>query len=87
MVAASTPSLSTEDAIARAEQVLQAKYNNLPTQLEYYAKDDGSLVLTHVVQVQTSSSWYEAFVDADSGEIVGVNDFVARDSVGICRII
>jgi extracellular elastinolytic metalloproteinase len=40
------------------------------------------MALTYVVEVQTASGdhWYEAFVDATSGEIRGSNDFVAAAS-------
>lgn len=38
---------------------------------------------THVVQIQndTTGTWFEAFVDAHSGDLVTVTDFVARASV------
>ncbi|KAJ8502662.1 hypothetical protein ONZ45_g11542 [Pleurotus djamor] len=81
-VAASTPSFTLEKAIAAAESALEGKYNGHPAALEYYAKPDGSAVLTHVVQVQNdeTDAWYEAFVDAHTGELVSVTDFVAHAS-------
>ncbi|CAE6448737.1 unnamed protein product [Rhizoctonia solani] len=81
-VAATTPKLTKEDAIAKAEAAVGGKYNNWPTALEYFAKDSDHVVLTHVVQVQNAETqeWYEAFVDANSGEIVNVVSFVADAS-------
>jgi hypothetical protein len=46
-------------------------------------KADKSAVLTHVVEVQDekTNAWFEAFVDAASGELVSVTDFVAQATV------
>ncbi|KAI0747225.1 Fungalysin metallopeptidase-domain-containing protein [Daedaleopsis nitida] len=69
-----TPSVSIKDAIATAQRQLNGEYNagKFPEpQLEYVAKDDDSLVLTHS---------FQAFVDAHSGELVSVVDFVAKAS-------
>ncbi|KAI0692817.1 Fungalysin metallopeptidase-domain-containing protein [Cerioporus squamosus] len=84
-VAAATPSVSVEDAIAVAEKQLNGKFDadNFPEpQLEYFAKDDGSLVLTRSFQVRNeeASTWFEAFVDAHTGELVSVVDFVSKAS-------
>jgi extracellular elastinolytic metalloproteinase len=81
-VAAPTPVLSKEDAIARAEQKLGGTHNNKVPTLEYYALPNGDMALTYVVEVQTASGdhWYEAFVDSTTGEIRGSNDFVAGAS-------
>lgn len=48
-------------------------------------KDSDHVVLTHIVQVQNEQSgeWYQAFVDASSGEVVNLVSFVADASVGI----
>ncbi|KAG8954784.1 hypothetical protein FRC03_011376 [Tulasnella sp. 419] len=79
-VASATPSLAVEKAIALAEERLGGKYNQHPTRLEYVLKDDGHAVLTHVIQVvyENGEHWYEAFVDANSGDMVNVVDFVAE---------
>ena len=47
------------------------------------AQKDGSLALTHVVQIQNdeTGAWFEAFVDAHTGELVQLTDFVAKASV------
>ncbi|KAI0765479.1 Fungalysin metallopeptidase-domain-containing protein [Fomes fomentarius] len=73
--AAAEPSISSDEAIATAESKLNGKYDaeNFPEpQLEYFAKDDDSLVLTHSFQVRNeeAGTWYEAFVDAHTGDIV-----------------
>lgn len=82
-VPSSTPSITVDAAIAKAEKALGGKYNNWPATVEYVAKDDGSLALTHVVQIQDDAKaiWYEAFVDAHTGELVHITDFVAKASV------
>lgn len=51
--------------------------------VEYLATSDGSLALTHVFQVsnETAVSWYEAFVDAHTGELLSVTDYVAHATV------
>ncbi|QRV93483.1 extracellular metalloproteinase MEP [Ceratobasidium sp. AG-Ba] len=81
-VASTQPKLSSDDAIAKAENVTGGKYNSWPTKLEYFVKDTDHVVLTHVVQVQNEESgeWYEAFVDAATGEVVNIVDFVADAS-------
>ncbi|KAH8089906.1 Fungalysin metallopeptidase-domain-containing protein [Cristinia sonorae] len=78
--ASSRPSVPVKDAIATAEHKLNGKFDaeNFPApSLEYIIKQDGSAVLTHVFQVRSvdGSSWYEAFVDAHSGELASVTDF------------
>ncbi|KAJ7592604.1 Fungalysin metallopeptidase-domain-containing protein [Mycena floridula] len=81
-IASSTPTVSLEDAIASAEKTLDGTFNEHPATLEFLAKEDGSAVLTHVVQIQNAATgaWVEAFVDAHSGEVVSVTDFVTKAS-------
>ncbi|CAE6377925.1 unnamed protein product [Rhizoctonia solani] len=81
-IAPTQPKLTKEDAISKAESITGGKYNDWPTTIEYFAKDSDHVVLTHVVQVQNSetSEWYEIFVDANSGEVVNVVDFVSDAS-------
>ena len=82
-VPSTDPSLSVEDAIAKAETALSGKFNEHPPTVEFVAKKDGSLALTHVVQIQNdeTGAWVEAFVDAHSGEIVQLTDFVTKITV------
>ncbi|KAF9008256.1 Fungalysin metallopeptidase-domain-containing protein [Cyathus striatus] len=79
-IASSTPSITVDAAIAAAEEALDGKYNDWPSTLEYLARDDGTAALTHVVQIRNeeTGTWYEAFVDAHSAEVLSVTDFVAR---------
>ncbi|CAG7847124.1 Extracellular metalloproteinase MEP; AltName: Full=Elastinolytic metalloproteinase MEP; AltName: Full=Fungalysin MEP; Flags: Precursor [Serendipita indica DSM 11827] len=81
-VAPPTPTISKEQAITSAERKLHGKHNDKAPTLEYYVKQDGSLALTYVVEVQTADGnhWYEAFVDASNAQIVATNDFVAGAS-------
>ncbi|OJT07219.1 Extracellular metalloproteinase 5, partial [Trametes pubescens] len=81
-VPSTTPSISLEDAISTAESQLSGKFNEHPATLKFVAKKDGSLALTHVVQIQNdeTGAWFEAFVDAHSGELVQLTDFVAEAS-------
>ena len=82
-VPSTEPTLTVEEAIAKAETLFNGKYNEWPATLEFVAKEGGSLALTHVVQIQNeeTGSWVEAFIDAHTGEAVHVTDFVAKSSV------
>ncbi|PFH47286.1 hypothetical protein AMATHDRAFT_152535 [Amanita thiersii Skay4041] len=81
-IAPSQPTVSLEDAIASAEKTLNGKFNEHPATLEFLVRQDGSVSLTHVVQIQNdeTGAWVEAFVDAHSGEVVSVTDFVTDAS-------
>ena len=74
-----------EDAITKAEALLDGKFNEWPASLEFVAQEDGTLALTHVVQIQNdeTGAWFEAFVDAHSGDVIHLTDFVAKASVRI----
>ncbi|KAM5541592.1 hypothetical protein V8D89_004782 [Ganoderma adspersum] len=82
------PTLSAQDAISKAESALAGKYNSHPTTLEWVAKKDGSLALAHVVQVQNDEKheWFEAFVDAHTGDVIQLTDFVAKASYRVLPI-
>ncbi|EIN12650.1 metalloprotease [Punctularia strigosozonata HHB-11173 SS5] len=78
-IPASKPTLDLQTAIKKAEAALSGTYNGHPTTVEYLAKDDGSVALTHVIQIQNDQgAWYEAFVDAHSGDLLSVTDFVTK---------
>jgi extracellular elastinolytic metalloproteinase len=80
-VAPAQPTISQADAIAKAEEVLGAKHvDEAPVAVEYFAKDNDHVVLTHVVQVKNEDHWYQAHVDAHTGEVINVVDFVAEAS-------
>ncbi|KAJ7182352.1 Fungalysin metallopeptidase-domain-containing protein [Mycena crocata] len=78
----STPTVSLEDAISAAEEALDGKFNEHPPTLEFLALEDGSLRLTHVMQIQNeeTAAWFEAFVDAHTGDVLSVTDFVTKAS-------
>ncbi|TRM62266.1 peptidase M36, partial [Schizophyllum amplum] len=69
------------------EAQLEGKYNDYSS-LEYLAKQDGSVALVHVVQIRNeeTNAWYEAMVDAHSGELVSITDFVADASYTVVPI-
>ncbi|QRV93482.1 extracellular metalloproteinase MEP [Ceratobasidium sp. AG-Ba] len=81
-VAPAQPKLLLADAILKAEQITGAKFNNQPAKLEYVITDAGDAVLVHTIQVQNSKSgeWYEVFVDATTGNIPHIVNFVADAS-------
>jgi extracellular elastinolytic metalloproteinase len=82
-IASSTPTVSLDAAIKTAEHALNGQFNNHPATLGYFAKADGSVVLTHIMQIEnkTTGAWLQAFVDAHSGELVSITDFVNKASV------
>ena len=82
-IAPSTPSISWQSALSAVEASLDGKHNGLEPTLEYLVKPDGSVALTHVLQIRNeeTNAWYEAFVDGHSGELISVTDFVAHASV------
>ncbi|KAJ7723080.1 Fungalysin metallopeptidase-domain-containing protein [Mycena metata] len=82
-VAPSTPSVSFDNAKATAESALDGTYlSEIPSTVEYFAKDDGSVALVHVLQIrnEAAGTWYNAFVDAHSNTLVSVTDYVAQAS-------
>ncbi|KAJ8481442.1 hypothetical protein ONZ51_g5966 [Trametes cubensis] len=87
-VPSTTPTISLQDAILKAENALSGKFNEHPPTLEFVAKKDGTLALTHVVQIQndTTGAWFEVFVDAHSGEVIQLTDFVAKASYRVLPI-
>lgn len=84
----STPSVSLGDAIATAERTLGGVFNGHAPSLEFVALQDGSVALTHVVQVEnaTTGAWLEAFVDAHENKVQTVTDFVAKASCRCCSM-
>ncbi|KAF9556775.1 hypothetical protein CPC08DRAFT_764997 [Agrocybe pediades] len=81
-IASTTPSIALADAITTAEKALDGTFNQHPAKLEFFAKPDNTAVLTHVIQIQNddTGAWFEAFVDAHSGDLVSVTDFVTKAS-------
>ncbi|KAF8880948.1 metalloprotease [Mucidula mucida] len=65
-IAPSAPSITVEDAISTAERLLNGKYNDCEPSLQY------------IIRNETTGTSYKAFVNAHSGELVSVVDYVAR---------
>ncbi|KAJ7140443.1 Fungalysin metallopeptidase-domain-containing protein [Mycena filopes] len=79
-IAPSTPSVPFEAAVATAENALGGTYNGHPASTKYFAMDDNSAALVHALQVQNeeTGTWYEAYVNAHSNELVSIVDFVSQ---------
>lgn len=82
------PTVSWRSVLPQLEESLNAKYNNLNATLEYYVQPSGDVALTHVIQLQNkeTGAWLEAFIDAHSGDLVSVSDFVAHASYTVVPI-
>lgn len=77
------PTITVDEAISNAETALSGKFNGHTPIVQFVAKQDDSVVLTHVIQIENddTGAWFEAFIDAHSGDLVTVTDFVTRASV------
>lgn len=82
-IASANATILLEDAISNAERLLNGRYNGHPATLQYFAKEDGSVALAHVLQIANDKAGtaFEAFVDAHSGEMLSATDFVAHATV------
>ncbi|KAK0437430.1 Fungalysin metallopeptidase-domain-containing protein [Desarmillaria tabescens] len=78
-IASSEPSIALDSIISKVEDVFSATYSGINS-LEYLVQSDGSITLTHVVQVQNAATntGYEAFVDVNSGDILALTDFLTE---------
>ncbi|KAF5318591.1 hypothetical protein D9619_010992 [Psilocybe cf. subviscida] len=87
-VASSEPTVGWRSVLPVIEGTLEGKYNGQNATLEYLAQSDGSIALTHVIQVQNeeSGAWYEAYIDAHTGELTSVTDFVAHASYTVVPV-
>ncbi|KIL64821.1 hypothetical protein M378DRAFT_186614 [Amanita muscaria Koide BX008] len=87
-IAPSTPSMSWESVVPHIEDSLNGQYNNHLPSLEYLVRPDGSVSLTHVVQIQNEAEghWYEAYICAHSGKLLSVADFVAHATYTVLPI-
>lgn len=84
-ISPSTPTMPLSSALPAVEALLGGQVTTKPPTLEYLALQDGSAALVHVVEVQNlrKGVWYEAFIDAHTGDLRSVTDFVARASVSL----
>ncbi|KAK7032140.1 hypothetical protein VNI00_013314 [Paramarasmius palmivorus] len=78
-IADSKPSYDLKKAIQNAEEMFSASHNAFEPTLEYLARPDGSVALTHVIQVRNDydATWDEVFVDAHTGDVLAANTFIA----------
>ena len=79
--------MDVNSVIPKVEEALKGKKNNIEPTLEYLALQDGTAALVHVFQVQNEEdfTFYEAYVDAHTGELISVTDFVAEADVSSSR--
>ncbi|KAJ7275092.1 Fungalysin metallopeptidase-domain-containing protein [Mycena rebaudengoi] len=86
--ASSTPSFAFNDARAIAEEQLKAYHNDVPAPvLKYFGMEDGSAALVHAFQLKgESGEWLEALVDAHSGNLVSVVDYVSHATYRVVPI-
>ncbi|KAK0436271.1 Fungalysin metallopeptidase-domain-containing protein [Armillaria borealis] len=83
----SFPTVTLDSIISKVEDAFIATYSGINS-LEYFALTDGSVALSHVVQVlkAEANTGYEAFVDAHSGDIIAVTDFSAKATYTVVPI-
>ncbi|KAK0421665.1 hypothetical protein EV421DRAFT_1915986 [Armillaria borealis] len=72
-IASSSPSVSVDSIIGKVEDSFIATYNGISS-LEIPSSNE------------ETNAWYEAFVDAHSGEILSVTDFVAQATCTVVPI-
>ncbi|KAK0450463.1 Fungalysin metallopeptidase-domain-containing protein [Desarmillaria tabescens] len=86
-IASSQPSIELDSIISKVEDALSGTYNDINS-LEYLVLSDGSVALTHVVQVLNAdaNTGYEAFVDAHSGDIIALTDFSSQAAYAVVPI-
>ncbi|KAJ7352052.1 Fungalysin metallopeptidase-domain-containing protein [Mycena albidolilacea] len=88
-VADATPSVSFDDAKTTAETALEGTYvSEIPNTVEYLAKDNGEVVLVHVLQVRNeeAGTWYNAFVNAHTNVLESLTDYVAQATYHVLPI-
>ncbi len=82
-ISSSEPTLSWRTVLPQIESSLDGTYDGGNATLEYLVKRDGSVALTHVIQIRNdqTNAHYEAFIDAQTGDLLSVTDFVTHASV------
>ncbi|KDR71798.1 hypothetical protein GALMADRAFT_143583 [Galerina marginata CBS 339.88] len=75
--ASQSPGIEIQDAISAAERRLSGTHNGHPTKTQYLATANGHLALVHAIQIANAGlgTFYEAFVDAHSGQLLSLTDF------------
>ncbi|PPR02915.1 hypothetical protein CVT24_012208 [Panaeolus cyanescens] len=87
-IASSEPTFAWKSIVADLEGKLDSSLLNDDAILQYFSKDDGSMALVYSVQLrnQEHGSWYEAHIDAHTGEILSINDFASDASYTVVPI-
>lgn len=82
-IAPATPKLSWQEVLPKIEESLGGNHTGVEPRLEYLARPDGSVALTHVIPVSNLDEglWVEAFANADTGEVMSVVDYSAHATV------
>lgn len=77
-IAPSKPAFDVKSAIDIAEKMLDGDYNQR-FRLAYLARPDHSSILVYAIQIRNeeANTFYEAFVDAHTGELASLTNFVA----------
>lgn len=62
--------------------MLSGTHNDQPPITSYLLISPNAIALTYVIQIENEAqgTWVEAFVDAHSGSLVGLTDFVSKAS-------
>ena len=74
-----SPTIEIHDAILAAEGLLNGTYTGHPTETHYLATSNGHLALVHAIRIRNKNlgTSYEAYVDAHSGQLLSLTDFVS----------
>ena len=77
-----SPRIGIRGAISTAEQRLDGIHTGHPTETQYLATSSGHLALVHTIQIKNDElgTHHEAFVDAHSGQLLSLTDFVCYAS-------
>ena len=86
--AATSARIEIHDAILAVEGLLNGTHTGHPTKTHYLATSNGHLALVHAIRIKNENlgTSYEAFVDAHSGQLLSLTDFVCSASASRCAI-
>ncbi|KAJ3517106.1 hypothetical protein NLJ89_g723 [Agrocybe chaxingu] len=88
-VPSATPKITLNDVLPKIQSDLNAtKPEGSEPTLEYFVQSNGSVVLAYVVQLRNplTGATFEVFVDAISGVVLSITDFVAHASYTVVPI-
>lgn len=77
-----SPRIEILHAVSTVELRLNGTHTGHPTKTQYLATSSGHLALVHAIQIENYDlgTHYEAFVDAHSGQLLSLTDFVCYAS-------